>query len=66
MEDDLAKKILLTTSQFASRKNFRKRLVAGFPGISGVDKIDLSAKRSNNSKNLNDFTGNWAMPMLMR
>ena len=65
MKDDLAKKTLLTTSQFASKTKFRKRLIAGFLGISGVDKIELSAKMRNNSKNLNRFTVDWAMPMPM-
>ena len=65
MKEDLAKKILLTTSRFASKKKFREKLVAGFPGISGADKIGLSAKMSKKSTNLKSFTGNLRMQMQM-
>ena len=66
MKNDLARKTLPTTSQCASRKIFLKKLVAGFPGISGVDKIELSAKKKSNFNSLKIFTKDSARQMVTR
>ena len=57
--EDLAKKILPTTSQSASRRSFHQGLAVGFPGTSGVIKTELSARVINNSDNWRDLQGTW-------
>ena len=53
-----------TTSQFASRRSFRKQLDVDFPGISGVTKTGSLAKRIKTSENLNRSIVHLSMKML--